>query len=269
DVKLLSNFDFLLNILPLTFEYLKNLAVPVNLTFYSPIRFELIKSFLELKSIFLVLLFLGSLYLLVRIYRRERAICYSIIWIILPLLPVFYLGWMRGVPAYADRYLYISCVGFSLALALAAKKIISMSATGGAQKKALTTASIILLIIASLYSIGTVRRALVWQSSMTLWEDTAKKAPFIVDARISYANQLLKAGRLEESYNEYSFAVKNARLESDLVEAHNGLGIIFARRGMIDAAVSEFKLALMIMPGFEAARLNLEKAERLRRMQGN
>ena len=269
DAKLLSSYEYLLNILPLTAEYLKNLAVPVNLTFYSHVRFEFIDSLFELRSIIYALLFLGALYLLIRLYKRERAICYSIIWIILPLLPVFYLGWVRGVPSYADRYLYISCVGFSFAVALVLRRIVSMTATAGVQKRALVAASVILLFVALLYSIGTVRRALVWQSGLTLWEDTASKAPWIVDARISYANQLLKAGRLEESYNEYSYAVENAELKTDLVEAHNGRGIIFARRGMIEAAIKEFKLALVVMPDFEAARMNLLKAERLKRTGGN
>lgn len=268
DVKMLSGFEYILNIMPLFVQYLKSLAVPVNLTFYSPVRIEYVRSFFELRSILYTLLFLVILYQLVRLYRRERAVCFAIIWIIAPLIPVFYLGWVRGEPTYADRYLYLSSAGFSIALALVAMRIASSASLTGALNRALVPLSIILLSIAILYGVGTLRRNVVWHSALNLWEDTAAKAPHIIDVRVSYANQLSKAGRLSESHVEYSFVVKNATLKSDLSEAHNGLGIIYAKKGMVDSAINEFILALRLIPDFDAARINLQKASRLKKAGG-
>lgn len=265
DIKLLSGYEYLLNILPLIAEYLKNLAVPVNLTFYSPVRFDYIYSFFSLRSIVYTLAFLFALYQIARLYKRERAVCYATLWIIAPLLPVFYLGHVRGEPAYADRYLYLSCVGFSILVALVSMRLVSVASLTGTLSRALVALSILLLSVAILYSIGTVRRNIVWQSALSLWEDTAAKAPWIVDVRVSYANQLLKAGRLEESRTEYGYAIENGTLKADLVEARNGLGIIYAKKGLVDEAIREFSLALKMSPGFEPARVNLEKAERLKK----
>ncbi len=268
DAQVLSGYQHILNIMPLTAEFIKNLVVPINLTFFHYIRVENIYSFWELRSIVYTLLFLAATYIFIRYNKRERAIGFSVIWIVVPLLPIYYLGWVQGEPTYADRFLYLPSAGFSITVALVSMRVVSLASPGewgsGSGRRALIVVSALLLCVAVLYSIGTVRRNIVWRSALTLWEDTAKKAPWIIAARVSYANQLLKHGRLEESYNEYRSIVKEGAEKVDLAEAHNGLGIIYAKKGMVGAAILEFRLALELKPDLEIARINLEKAERLK-----
>lgn len=270
DAQVLSGWQHILNIMPLTAEFLKNLIVPINLTFFHYIRLDNIYSFWELRSIVYTLIFFAVIYIFIRYNRRERAIGFSVIWIVVPLLPIYYLGWVQGEPTYADRFLYLPSAGFSLTVALISMRVVSLASPSGGEwgsgsgRRVLFIISALLLCVALLYSIGTVRRNVVWASALTLWEDTTKKAPWIISARGSYANQLLKHGRLDESYNEYRSIVKEGSEKSDLAEAHNGLGIIYAKKGSVDAAILEFRLALDVKPDMEIARINLEKARKLK-----
>lgn len=263
--KILSGYEGLLNIMPLTFQFLKNLAVPVNLTFFHQARVDYIFSFFELRSILYTAVLLAAIYLFARYNRRERLLSFSIVWIILPLLPVFYLGFVKGEAVYADRYLYLSSAGFSIVVVLLLLRIAKRLTQDETLRSAFISASIVILLISSLYATGTVRRNVIWQSGLTLWQDSALKAPEVILVRLSYANQLLKAGRFDESFDEYSFVVKEGKLKNNLAGAYNGLGIIYANKGMLDAAIDEFRLSLMVDSDYETARKNLERAERLKK----
>jgi Flp pilus assembly protein TadD len=55
------------------------------------------------------------------------------------------------------------------------------------------------------------------------------------------------------------------RLNPAWPEAHNNLGTALARRGRYLEASQHFRKALEIRPGFEAARVNLEKIAKMGR----
>ncbi|MEE9543393.1 MAG: tetratricopeptide repeat protein, partial [Thermodesulfobacteriota bacterium] len=260
DTRPLSGFEYFLNILPLTAEFLKNLIYPFNLIFFHYGRLDYIYSFFELWNIVYILFFILWLYIMKLLWRREPALFYSLIWILMPLVPIFYLGWNQGDPTYADRFLYAPNAGFAISVALIARAIVRRSASKGEAKSTVLIIKLVFLVVVVAFSISTLKRNIVWQTGLTLWEDSARKSPQNVEARLSYAGSLTRAARLDEALVEYSLIVKAMPGNA---EAHNGLGVVYASLGRIQAAILEFRLALEIKPDFKMARVNLERAESL------
>jgi Flp pilus assembly protein TadD len=258
----LTSFQYFLNILPLTAEFLKNLVYPFNLIFFHYGRLDFIHSFFEIWNIIYLALFIIWLYILKLLWRREPALFYSLIWIVIPLFPIFYLGWNQGEPTYADRFIYVPNAGFAISVALIVGAIIRRSRARGSGKSTVLIIKIIFLVVVVAFSIGTLKRNIVWQTGLTLWEDSARKSPENANARLSYASQLSRAGLFKEAVIEFGLIVKGM---PENAEAHNGLGVAYAQLGNIDAAIDEFRLALRLKPDFGMARVNLERAEAMAR----
>ncbi|MEE9542625.1 MAG: hypothetical protein V3V95_02435, partial [Thermodesulfobacteriota bacterium] len=132
----LTGFEYFLNILPLTAEFLKNLVYPFNLIFFHYGRLDYIYSFFELWNLIYMAIFILWLYIMKLLWRRERALFFSIIWIVIPLIPIFYLGWNQGEPTYADRFLYAPSAGFGVFVSLVVRAIVTRSAFKGNEIKA-------------------------------------------------------------------------------------------------------------------------------------
>ena len=256
----LTQFQYLLNIFPLTAEFIKNLVYPFNLIFFHYARLDYIYSFFEIWNIIYIVLFLVWLYILKLLWRREPAIVYSLLWIVLPLIPIYYLGWNQGEPTYADRFLYTPSAGLAIAVTLGIRAILTNRVLKARERSASIVIGVVFFIVVLCFSIATVKRNVIWQGGLTLWQDTARKSPQNVEARLSYAKQLALVSRFEEALTEYRIIVRG--LPQSAV-AHNGLGIVYAGLGFNKDALGEFRLAVKLDPDFEIARINLKRAERL------
>jgi len=62
--------------------------------------------------------------------------------------------------------------------------------------------------------------------------------------------------------DEYQTAI---RLKPDYAEAHNNLGIIYAKQGRLDEAILEFRVALSLKPDFIDALNNLKLNEAIKK----
>ena len=83
----------------------------------------------------------------------------------------------------------------------------------------------------------------------------------LVDARVLFnrAVGLEKLGRIEEASRYYARALE---VDSTHVDAWNNLGVLEARAGRLDKAVSLWNKALAVRPGDPRALDNLERARR-------
>ena len=87
------------------------------------------------------------------------------------------------------------------------------------------------------------------------FEEALARGADRVDLQIDLANALLGfPGRLSDAVDHYRAALA---ANPDLAEAHNGLGVAYAREGDRVGAVREFESALALRPGYQAARDNL------------
>ncbi|MEI6306783.1 MAG: hypothetical protein WCP33_08175 [Deltaproteobacteria bacterium] len=95
----------------LVIKYLTNMIYPFNLSVLYDVSTNIIYALLALAAI-IILVFTGY-YL-----RKQGEIILSISWFLLFLLPVINIILLQAASQMADRYAYISLMGFALALAL-------------------------------------------------------------------------------------------------------------------------------------------------------
>lgn len=112
----------------------------------------------------------------------------------LPAIPVA-VSKMTWTPL-AERYLYVSSFGVC---ALTVLLINSMP-----WKKELTYISLAGLLITS--AAITVNRNIIWQSNLTLFEDTVKKSPSSGAAWNEYGIALIAAGRMDEASKQFEIS---------------------------------------------------------------
>jgi tetratricopeptide (TPR) repeat protein len=105
---------------------------------------------------------------------------------------------------------------------------------------------VVLIYLVCSYGVTTIKRNLVWQSELTLWEDTRKKSPRIVRPLINLGRAHGEAGETEKAiyYYEQSLA-----LAPHVFAPNYNLGDLYLAKGQTDKALKLFHRALMLDPG--------------------
>lgn len=164
--------------------YLKKIFIPW------PLNFAIVKVS-DFYVIVGVILFSAVIFLF---YKRNLISAFFLIsfCVLSPALLVVF-GKMAWTPL-AERYLYIPCATFSIALSLLIYR--SLPLDQQEYRKPLY-ALFTLIFVFSAYS--TVNRNIVWQSNVTLFQDTLKKSPGFFLAQNALAHALEEAGRTAEA----------------------------------------------------------------------
>jgi Flp pilus assembly protein TadD len=244
----LSVYEYLINVLLLFAWYLGKLILPINLN--AAYVFHPIYSLLEWKGITAVavtLCFIAALYL---VRDRNRVVFFSLLLVIIPLLPVFYLLAV-GNYTIAERFLYLPSAGFVIIVSLALCSIARLDASS---RIAMPLMLSIVLAITALYCAGIIKRSPVWKNNLTLWSDTVNKSPDDYEAHNNLGLAYYGLGRLDEAIGEYKKAL---RLQPNHANAHNNLGLAYDSLGRTDEAIEELMLALRITPDIPEAHNNL------------
>jgi tetratricopeptide (TPR) repeat protein len=244
----LSGYEYFINVFPLFAQYLGKLILPVNLN--AAYVFHPIHSLLEWKGIMGVTVTLCFIFTLYLARDRNRVVFFSLLLIVIPLLPAFYIPAL-GEHTFAERYLYIPSAGFVIIISSGLRGIASLDAL---RDRAVPIMLSVVLIITALYSAGTIKRNPVWKDSLTLWSDTVKKSP---DSRAVHTNlgaAFYYQGRIDDAIEEYKEAL---RLKPDYADAHNNLGTAYHSQNRIDEAIEEYKEALRLKPDYLDAHYNL------------
>ena len=240
------NLEYLVNVPFLFALYLGKLLVPINLNaFYdlsplaSSLAWRMIVASVGAAG------FAAALYLL----RRNRLAFLGLLWILIPLLPVFHIQAL-GNHIFAERYLYQPSVGFVIVFSvvvmggaqyLASRTLRGAGGVGGAASVALAA----VLVVAALYSIGVVKRNPVWKSNLTIWQDTAEKSPGSAMARYNLGNAFYRHNRTDDAIGEFTEAV---RLSPGYASARNNLGLAYLKKGLLPDAIEELSKAVRLSP---------------------
>jgi protein O-mannosyl-transferase len=152
-------------------------------------------------------------------------------------------------------------------------------------------AGALILVIAALLGWRTHQRNKVYQSELTIWEDTVVNCPLndrayfsradvyrktgqfaaaikdydktialnprFTKAYIGRGNSYSSEGRHEEALKDYNRAI---RLKPNFPDAHNGRGGVYGSQGQYDAAIKEFDKAIDLDPEFTEAYYNRANA---------
>ena len=215
-------------------------------------------------------------------WRRSRLAFLALAWIVVPLTPTFLLDRFPRTP-FAERYLYLSVLGFALLAALGFDALARRRTLRG-------IAAVVLVALAAGYATATVARNRVWKDAHTLFMDSVRKAPDTPRPPVALASKLVERGRFEEALAHHRILVamepENPRVHSAMAGAlsiagrsdealerferavalapgdayhHNLLAIELARRGDVEAARGHFEEAVRLAPDEPAYRNNLER----------
>ena len=220
-----------------------------------------------------------------------------IVWRKLPALPIVFLSYVlalvpvsgmfqAGAQVAADRYTYLSCMGWAVLAGWCFARCWRALDTFLGRAFLATLGSAILLALSWL----THDQISVWRDSDALWTRAVAVQPSVVACNnlasslftegdilgamdlyrqsltIEPRNPVAHAGlggtfldlhRWDEAVREFRLAVE---LAPSLAEAHSSLGHALAMQGHLDDAIDQFQQALNLKPDNEGFRKNLERA---------
>jgi len=245
-------YGFLINV-PIHFVlYLEKMLWPVNLLNYYELDFA--TSILEGKSLialFFTILFFTAVAVS---YKKSRTIFFLLLWIFLPLIPTFFVALFKKEATFSERYTYIPSFAYLLLVVMACKAALAREIIPKRWGRPIVVA--LFLAITIFYSIGTVQRNYAWRSDLTLWQDAVQK-PYAGRASFNnLGNEYARRDKLKEALDAY---MESLKLDPNYGGAHNGIGIVYAKRGFMDDAEWYFRRALALEPGQPEATGNLKK----------
>lgn len=243
----LSTAQYLLNVFPLFMDYLSLLLFPFKLNVFHVFRpvFGLTEP-KAIAGVAVVTAFAVTAYAI----RKRPAALFGMAFILIPLLPVFYIPAL-GENTMAERYLYLPSVGLSIIIGY-----VIVSIDSGIWRK---TALILLGAVASIYILMTVSRNTVWKNDVVLWEDSVSKSTdgSIPHSELGYAYHM--AGDLDKAVDEYNRALS---LNRQHFIAQNDLGNVYMKLGRLDDAIRHYRFAVELKPEVPEFYKNLAAAYR-------
>jgi tetratricopeptide (TPR) repeat protein len=232
------------NVFLLFATYFKKLVVPVNLKIFYDFRpaGSLTDASVLLAAIITALV-VAAFYIS---YKKDRLAFFCLLAVTIPLVPCLYTPAITGPSMLGERYLYLPSAGFVMLVSI----MVSRLAGTKARKIALS----MVLMLAAMYSAGTIMRNADWKNEYTLWLDSAKKSPGSADAHNNLGAALIDIGMYDKAQEETSQAIA---LNPYFAEAHNNLGISLFHMGANDKALVEFLQAVTIKQDYGEAYDNL------------
>ncbi len=242
---LITQFAVILN-------YFRLLFFPANLC--ADPDFPIFSSLFEPEVMFSLLILAAILYLAFKVSKSYPQVTFGVFWFFITILPTSSI-----VPLYdvmAEHRLYLPSVGFFLVMGTVLNKALGFMEErflrGG---KALVLGALIFLVFA--FSLGTIRRNLVWENEFTLWTDVMKKSPRKDRTHYGLGFALDNMGYYDEALKEYK---ETLRINPNQFQALNDLGGILLRRRQYDEAIGYFKRSLAAKPDYLLAMGNLARA---------
>ena len=183
------------------------------------------------------------------LYRRRWPALLAV-WVCYLALLAPVLGFTQAGPQFAaDRYTYLSCLGWALVAAAVLLRFI-MKNQPLVRAAAAVVSAVIVLVLGAL----TWFQTQVWHDPLTLWRHAVAAYPRASKAQNSLANVLVQIGRPNEALEHYRRAIE---IDPDYKEGHHNLGLTLAGRGDVAGAKREYGEALRIDPGYKEAHNNL------------
>jgi len=181
-------------------------------------------------------------FLAVRLYRRQKEITFSILWIFITLIPVMNIIPIGNIMA--ERYLYLPSFGFCL---FAGILILKIHARVPKAYHPLVNGCFAAIFILSLAH--TIRHNRIWFDKQTLWYYTVLNTSCSFNAHNNLGKEYYEKGLLEKAIEEYTIALSKAsEVRYAYPIAHYNLGIAYDEKGMFDASIQEYRNALRIEP---------------------
>jgi tetratricopeptide (TPR) repeat protein len=182
------------------------------------------------------------------ILARDRLPAFCLIWVLLTLVPSLSIVWKIPDAPMAERYLYLPSAGFCLLLGWLFREAWRRSAPAGRWAIAAATA---LLVTAATFL--TVERNRVWQSDLSLWQDTSRKSVSSAMPLRSLATAYQRAGDAEQARRWFEKALERPNTALGQVIIHNNLGTLAMSARDFAAAEQHYRRALAVGKSADAS----------------
>jgi len=229
-------------------QYVWKIVWPVNLCgFYT---FHKSLSMFDPRAVAgLVVLGLG-LSAFVYSWRRERLVCFGLLWFFLNLAPVLNGRWL-GANVFTERYLYLPSLGLCWIAAWGGQAIWRKLAE---HRTARTVYAAGLIIIAALCVVRIVTRNRVWRDDATFYQNTLAAQPDAVALRINLGAVYWNSGSPDQAEAEWREALRRA---PDHWLILNNLGLAAARKKLYAEAIEDFQRSIRFRPNYADSHMNL------------
>jgi Flp pilus assembly protein TadD len=237
-----ARLDYILSEFRGIVAYIRLLFMPVGQSIYFDDMLS--HSFSEppvfLSFLFLFFIFCFGLYMLQRSRRGEpalRLISFGIFWFFLALSVESIVPLMEVIFEYR---LYLPSTGAFIAIS---SGVVLLAARFERLKKATAWAAVAAVIV---FSGATYARNTVWQSEISLWEDTVKKAPGNPYGHYYLGMAYDNAGLSDKANEQYQFYTD---LGNSYESTYNVANIYYSK-GLYEKAEKLFKAALVQNPDY-------------------
>ncbi len=198
------------------------------------------------------LLFLGLLAASILGYVKWRwhMFPFFLLFVILPLLPALSTAVFKvATSLVAERYLYISTVGFSIFLAYTLFSLAGVFSKVIRVRRHILVAPALLLIF-TLYLGSTLERIGIFKDNFTLWGKALREYPAYCTPRVILGETLLDKKMVGEAVRVFQLALKPDVTCNSLWRyfAANHLGEIFFKNGRLDKARRYWEMATQYNP---------------------
>jgi protein O-mannosyl-transferase len=226
----------------LWFYFWKTLA-PYNLSplYELPSTSELSEPLFVLSYVVVILIIVLGLAL------RRRApgvgvagLAYSVT--LFPVLGIF----QNGPQIAADRYSYLSCMGWAVLGGACAQYFLRAALESRTRKATFVLGSSIAVVMIFGLSFLTWRQTQVWRDPETLWNHVLSTIGPSLFAHNNLGNALTAQGRFVEATEQFHKAL---RIDPKDADATYNLGNVLAQQGKFEAAAQQLQHALQINPG--------------------
>lgn len=162
-----------------------------------------------------------------------------------------------GPQLVADRYSYLSCMGWAVLLGASLLYCRWARAEGKVGRKSFIAVTVAAGWVLALLAVATLKQVPVWHDSYTLWKHAVAVSPESSLSQFNFARNLVKRGEFDEAIGHYRQAIENNPFYA---EAHLNLGNVLADRGQLAEAIQHYHEALKIKPTYAGAHYNLAMA---------
>jgi hypothetical protein len=219
----------------IVFYYLKKLLFPINLNIDPDI--EVVTSFLSLSFLIPVLCIALLLFCSLRIFK-SGFFFFCLCWFFIILSPSSSIVTLHDLAA--EHRIYLASAGIFILLACSAAEVTRK----WGETPPLQIVLIFCVFVGVLGAL-TMKRNTVWQSELSLWQDTYQKSPHKLRPLINLARAHSMQGDTEQAIKYY----QEALLKGPGVFATNyNLGDLYLSKGLMPDAIRHFLQASRIEP---------------------
>jgi protein O-mannosyl-transferase len=169
---------------------------------------------------------------------------------LLPVLGIF----QNGPQITADRYSYLSCLGWAVLAGAGAQYFLGAALESRIRKGTVILGSCVALVMIFGLSFLTWRQTQVWHDAERLWNHVLSTTGASLFAHNNLGNALTAQGRFGEAMEQFQKAL---RIDPGDADAAYNLGNVLAQQGNFEAAAQQLQQALQINPGNAMAAYDL------------